>query len=103
MNDSPRTGALARPGHPWTQPRFDGWEAKLKELGRALSDDDKEEIMARLLAAWKAVPEQRLGQLLGNALGQERPHQQLRERLLLIEDQVLTRVVERFANERRAP
>jgi hypothetical protein len=38
---------------------------------RALTDEQKEILLARLLIAWKKAPNQRLGQLLYNAMRPE--------------------------------
>ena len=35
-------------------------------MGRAVSDDAKQEVLERLLEVWKSRPELRLGQLIGN-------------------------------------
>jgi hypothetical protein len=35
-------------------------------MGRAVSDDAKQEVLERLLVVWKANPALRLGQLIGN-------------------------------------
>lgn len=37
--------------------------------GRAVEEQEKAVLIERLLAAWKASPQQRLGQLLVNAAG----------------------------------
>lgn len=59
---------------------------QLKEGGdRALTDEQKAEVMSRLLEAWKKWPEQRLGQFLWNVAA---------DMLWFVEDNVLAEAAE---------
>jgi hypothetical protein len=65
---------------------------------RAITDQQKEVVMFRILAAWKACPTQRLGQLIDNAMFQEHAStSRSRPGLFSIEDTDLALVVENFA------
>jgi hypothetical protein len=63
--------------------------------GRAVTDEQKEQALARLFVAWKAAPALRLGQLLVWVCEQEPPIP-----LDAVEDEALLAMVEAFAAER---
>jgi hypothetical protein len=65
----------------------EGGDVSKQVPGRAPSADEKRAVIERLLAAWLAVPELRLGQLLANAVG---------HRVFYIEDEGLACEVEAF-------
>lgn len=72
--------------------------------GRAETDEQKQDIAARLLAAWRRVPDQRLGQMLFNAIGRAKAdHPDGFPSLIHVEDEALVEVVEAFADRHARP
>jgi hypothetical protein len=62
--------------------------------GRALTDEQKREVLDRILAAWRVTPDLRLGQLICNSTAVDLTLYQL-------EDDDLAAKVEDFATPRR--
>lgn len=60
--------------------------------GRALTSDQKRAVLNRVLVAWLAFPEMRLGQLLANACGATD--------VFFFEDDDLVAAVDSYARER---
>lgn len=58
----------------------------MREAGRAKTPEDKKQVIARLLDVWLNVPDLRLGQLIGNAMGD----------LYWAEDEFLIRELEQY-------
>lgn len=68
-------------------------EAKCRISGRAQTSEQKRAVIERLLAAWERVPEQRLGQLIGNAMYHETwSHQSIH----MLEDFRLVNAIDKF-------
>jgi hypothetical protein len=65
-------------------------DENLEALGRALTDEQKREVLDRIYVAWVAMPHQRLGQLIVNSLGDIDVEQ------YVAEDRQLAEAVERF-------
>lgn len=61
--------------------------------GRALTATQKRVVLDRVLAAWEARPEQRLGQLLTNTFGVTGPESAA---LFYVEDEALADGLERY-------
>lgn len=66
--------------------------------GRALTDGQKRALIERIYAAWIALPHQRLGQLLDNAL-----HSANVLDVFSVEDDALAEAVERFVQAHTKP
>lgn len=69
--------------------------------GRALTPEDKRIVMDRFLVAWLRAPQQRLGQLVDNAVARQRRAEEPLQRpngpdLFYIEDERLVEMVEQF-------
>jgi hypothetical protein len=64
--------------------------------GRALTDEQKEEVVRRLLVAWKTLPSLRFGQMLRHVLA-DAPDPF--GRLTVVEDEVLVELVEALARK----
>lgn len=60
--------------------------------GRALTPEQKRAIIERVLVAWEAHPQQRLGQLIVNTLGRNPAHH---ESLFFVEDEALAELLEK--------
>lgn len=59
--------------------------------GRALTPEQKRAIIERVLAAWEASPQLRLGQLIVNTLGRNPAHP---VSLFFVEDEALAELME---------
>jgi hypothetical protein len=66
--------------------------------GRALTPEQKRAIIERVLAAWEAHPQQRLGQFIGNGLGRVtagKPQEDQLRKLYYVEDEAFAEMLER--------
>jgi hypothetical protein len=73
-------------------------ETPAHEVGRrrATSPEAKREVVDRLLSAWEARPEQRLGQLIINGYRAAYPNDIMRRGLFNVEDYGLVEIIERL-------
>lgn len=65
-------------------------------VGRAMTPEQKRDAVERILAAWQARPDLRLGQLIFHALQSEAPTAWLQN----VEDTEIVAIVEAFAGRR---
>jgi len=64
--------------------------------GRAVTPEQKREVIERVYAAWLAAPQQRLGQFIKNAVGTLGP-----EFMFSVEDDAIAAACERFVKTSR--
>jgi hypothetical protein len=71
----------------------------LKLPGRALTPEQKRAIIERVLVAWEASPQLRLGQLISNSIAIETGHAEAADRVMhlyYVEDEALAELLEKW-------